>query len=202
MLLRATAACSLIALLCAPAYAGSGPGVAVYYIPESDLESGGDDEGDGFGARADTPLGDRFRVHAEYQVTDYDVLSDFEITQLRAGGSMAFRGQGYNFGPVVEFIRAELDSDTGSDELDGYGVHLRGEAEFQAPEMNYWAQVGFVRLDDQRKLDGMEWLAGASVAASPNVAFYIDVRHANLSDEAGGGLELTDFRAGVRFSLN
>lgn len=177
------------------------PHLAVFYIPESDLGPDSDVEGDGFGARAELPFGANWAAHAEYQTADYDEAADLEITQIRAGLGSFYAGSMWRAGPVAEFIRAELDNEISSEELDGYGVHLRGEALFEKPTTRYFAQVGFVRLDDNLKLDGPEFSAGASVMASKYADIFIDVRHSNLSSEQGVQLELTDIRVGVRMSL-
>jgi hypothetical protein len=164
--------------------------VDVYYVPIAEIQAGGSDHGDGFGARAAVGVVDGVIVTGEYQANGYKDIDD-DLTQYRVGaGLMGDSGLGL----LAEYIVTD-----DAFESDGFGVHVR-----MAGEMVY-GQVGYLRMksdDFDDDVGGYEFTLGALIPIMDSLQAFADVRRTGIGhDGSAFELELTDVRAGVRFAF-
>lgn len=171
-------------------------------------------EGDGFGVRAMIPLAPYFLLTGEYQAANYDELKipgdgsfdiDVDEDQFRFGGGVQFpQPGGAQLGGYVEYVNLEWDfNDEGPNtELDGVGVHLRGEFPL-TPLLGLYGQIGYLSLEGEAgaEVDGPEWLIGAELGFTPNLGMFVDYRGTALEDEFGDDFEFDSLRVGLRFVL-
>ncbi|SEQ29343.1 hypothetical protein SAMN04488038_105159 [Solimonas aquatica] len=192
------------AAMAAPGYQVPPIGVDLYYIPQTKLEatdafSGltADDDGDGFGARITAPLANTgLRFNAEYQSSKLSD-SDIDVDQLRIGGSWMTPGP-VRFGAVGEYIDLTLDANgNGKSELTGFGVHGRVEVDLP-PMLSLYGQVGYVNLDDNGTVDGVEFTVGGLLQLNRQFGVFADYRESDLEDENSNKLNISDARVGVR----
>jgi len=184
----------LAAVLATPvAFAGSMPsGSVAGYLTMSEIDSGGSDDGMGFGIRGWASVNGPWFVHGEYQTTDTD---DFDITlqSLRLGGGIV--GE---MGPGSMWLLKGEYIDFGSD-LDqaGFGVH--GGVLFEAsPSVGLFATLGYLTTDDT---DGLEFDIGGKFSFSKDWALVVDYRSYMGSVDPSGDIDLTDLRVGAAYSF-
>ncbi|MGH6960498.1 MAG: hypothetical protein ACREE7_08455 [Dongiaceae bacterium] len=183
---------SAVLLVSGPVAAATPRGyLDLYYIPSAKIEESApgfgsaDDTGSGFGVKGMAPASDVLVFTGEYQAVDYD--GGGNLDQMRVGaGVMGRRGGGL----FVEYI--SMDDAV---EADGLGLHLR------FGDRTFYGQIGYVSLqDDFEDNNGLELAAGFSARLGGNLGAFFDVRHTALeSEDSGIEVELTDFRAGLRF---
>lgn len=176
----------------------------VYYIPSAEVEvtvpdlGGGDDDGDGFGAKVLAPLPISVRTAAvlvgEYQSSSYDD-TDLDLDQMRIGGGIqSMVLQGGLFTVYGEYANFDFDDA----EADGFGIH--GRLAFPiADSARLFGQIGYLTLeeDDAGDLDGFEWLIGGEIDFMPNLGAFVDLRQTKLEDDFDIEYEFTDIRIGV-----
>lgn len=185
------------ALLCAPmaafaATAGGAGNLDVYYV-HSNLENGGDEDGDGFGVKGMGRISDLAFVYGEYQAVDYDD-SNGEVDQLRAGLGYTFlRQQNMDLYGKLELVHL----DYGNEDDTGFGAHA-GASFAVAPALDLKAQIGWVDVDNT---DGVEYLIGAAYDLNPQWGVFTDYRLSDLETSGGGDFEVSDWRIGARFNF-
>ena len=157
-----------------------------------------EDEGDGYGVKAQLGLGGVF-LTGEYQSVEYDD-TELKLDQIRGGlelGPGAGNGSGLYAGG--EFVRFTFDypdvSDDDEEDQDGFGGHI-GFALGLSPTVRLYGQAGYVKLDD---IDGPEYLAGLAVQLLPNLGLFADYRATDLEDDDENELSFDDVRVGARF---
>jgi hypothetical protein len=182
------------------AQAGTFDVLEVYSVPESGLELDGplgkieSDEGDAFGARLSTSFGEHVFAAGQYQSSTYEGVGDPDLDQLRAG-------LGYSIGtlPVyllAEYVRYGLGVVSGSDDENGFGVHLGGMFDL-FKYFSVEARVGYLDVGDAG--DGFEYLAGLAVNLDANFSVFADYQETRLSNDADQDIVVADVRAGLRF---
>jgi len=185
------AASAALALTAGAAFAEIPAGqVDLYYVPLANIQAGGSDHGDGFGARAAVSVLEGVVVTGEYQANGYKDIDD-DLTQYRVGAGLIGEG---GLGLLAEYIVTD-----DAFESDGFGVHVR-----LAGELVY-GQIGYVRLkndDFDDDVGGYEFTVGALIPFADSFAAFADVRRTGVGhDNSPFELELTDVRAGVRFAF-
>lgn len=186
--------------------------IDAYYIPQSDLKIEPntvlpldyDDDGDGYGFKAQFMLTPTFFIHGEYQAIDYDEDDD---TGLLKDDLNTYRiGGGFFVEPTEPvFIKAEYigvdlgDTDDGDENIDedynGYGIHA-GALGHIGEALSLTASIGYINLDGT---SGYEYLVGAGFQFTDMLGVFADYRGTQLElDEDEGDFDLADFRAGVR----
>ncbi|HCZ47711.1 MAG: outer membrane beta-barrel protein [Sinimarinibacterium flocculans] len=213
--MRTLANLGVVLALAAPcsAFAGHQSNLDGYYIPQSEfsfepetaLPFDFDENGDGYGIKAQFQVSSVFFIHGEYQAIDYGedddtgVLKD-DLNTYRIGGGFFF-SDSQPFFVKGEYIGVDLgDSDDGDEEIDedynGYGVHI-GALGHVGDALNLTASIGYVDLDGTA---GIEFLVGVGFQLTPLIGVFADYRNTDLElDDGGGDFKLTDVRTGVRF---
>ncbi len=152
-----------------------------------------DDDGTGFGLKGAFQVADQAFLSAEYQSIEYDD-TDTEIDEIRLGGLIGPGAGSKNEGIYGQLEYVNLDFD-GGDDQDGFGGHV-GYSLPLSKEFRVYGQAGYLVLDD---LDGPEILIGGTFQMASNIAIFADFRNSFLDVDGGGDVDLSTFRAGVRF---
>jgi len=173
----------------------------LYYIPKASVEAGSfpEEDGDGYGVKLMAPVSRWGVLTGEYQTVQLDD-SDQDLNQIRAGlGVMT--GSRARFGAVAEYIRLELDNPgMGSDAAEGFGVHGRIELD-PTNWLNLYGQLGYVRIDNDGAVDGLELSVGAATRINAAIGLFADYRLTKLEDEAKVEHDIADLRMGLRVSF-
>jgi len=203
--LFAAAACA--SALAAPVALAQGT-LDLLYVPQTEfgievsdpsIGSVSDDvDGDGFGVRGMGRAGERAAVRAEYQSVTYkddNGPGEADIDQLRFG--LGVIGASTS-GVFAEYNKIDIEDS----KLDGYALHGR-VAGNPSPEAQFYADVGWARLEDENGSDwrGPEFSVGAAVGLSPAFAVLFDYRVTRLEaseDTTTVEFEFTDLRVGGR----
>lgn len=195
-------------LLAAPlaASAASMDYLDAYYIPDSTLEIENDtdsiesEEGDGFGVKLATMLGENVFLAGEYQSTDNEQLAG---SAVNATVDSARIGLGYNtstpFYGLLEYINYEAEVESGlgsgSDSESGFGAHIGANIDlFEYLTLD--ARAGYLDIGDS---DGFEYLAGVGLNLDKNFGLFVDYRVTELETKDDLTLTVQDLRTGFRF---
>lgn len=192
---------------------GPGPGygpsstIDLYYVPSADIEyPDGDDDGDGFGGKAEFMVGRGVFLTGEYQHNTYDE-QDRDLDQFRLGAAFGpGAGNGEGLYGRVQYVNYDLEPLRGAGgvilvdpkEQDGIAGHV-GFALPLSPQFRLFGEVGYLSLDD---FDGPEFVGGAILQVAPNLGLYGDYRATRLDNsDSDDSVDLDDVRVGVRFTF-
>lgn len=181
--------------------------IDAYYIPDSTLEldngttSVESEEGDGFGVKLATMLGEHIFLSGQYQSTDTENIGgsgvDGTVDDTRIG-------LGYNTSlpiyALLEYVNYDVEFDGGSlgsvsGSETGFGAHVGARFDL----MEYFtldARAGYLDIGDT---DGFEYLAGIGINFDRNFGLFADYRVVELDGEDDAELSTQDLRAGFRF---
>lgn len=177
-----------------------------YYIPDSTLELEDDtdaiesEEGDGFGVKLATMLGENVFLAGEYQSTDNQRLAG---TAVDATVDSARIGLGFNtstpFYGLLEYINYEAEVESGlgsgSNSESGFGAHIGANIDL-FEHLTLEARGGYLDIGDS---DGFEYLAGVGLNLDKNFGLFVDYRVTELENKDNLTLTVQDLRTGFRF---
>ncbi len=176
-----------------------------YYIPDSTLEisgSGGSiesNDGDGFGAKLATTLGDGgLFLAGEYQSADYtaSIAGSAEVQTMRVGLGYQTPWSVYLLG---EYVRNEAEISFGTlsikDDEDGFGVHLGAKFDL-VKYVTLDARVGYLDVGES---DGLEYVVGLGFNLDRHFGLFVDYRVSDLERDDGVEAKVEDIRTGFRF---
>jgi len=193
--IAALAACGVAG----PAMAAPGNNFVDGYALFSDIDpdGAGSDDGIGMGVKGGFQVADQIFLTGEFQTVEYDDTNvDLDQIRLGAGFGPGMSPNAQGLYGRVEYVDVEFDPGSGDDGVAGsigYGLPLN--AQFRVH-----GEVGYLYLDDA---DGPEILLGATYRIAQNFGVFADYRMSFLEfDGPGGGdVDISDLRAGVRFTF-
>ena len=184
----------LLAGLASPAMADFPMGkVGLNMAPSAKVDfDGTDDTGNGFGFYGEVG-GDTLFVFADYQLSSVDFSDiDVDYKETRVGGGLRSASEKTTLIVRVESYKGEIDSDLGSGDDSGLGIHAGGDLAI-TNTVGIYGDFGFLSLDDT---DGTELRLGVRSSLTENSEVYAGYRQLSL-DDSGVELDVSDIKLGI-----
>lgn len=186
------AVCAAALALPVAAFAAPPAGQVAFYLSNTTLDVGVDDDGTGFGVRGWGMVNPNVFIHGEYQTVELDDFG-IDVNSLRLGG-----GYAAEMSPGTMWMVKGEYVDFGSDlDQSGFGVH-GGVVLGVGNPFSFFGSLGYLTTDDT---DGLELNIGAHLAFNKQWGGVIDYRTYMGEADGGGDVDLSDLRIGVTYSF-